>query len=119
LKQNTRATPLGNRRFGAWLVLDVWESRAGGRYWWCLCDCGVERYVRATELVHGRSRHCGCGTQPIGIPKRRRSVKVEYRQYSHELQRFLAWRYLASMSQKKAEDLIRSNNNLIEYRIQP
>lgn len=42
--------------FGRWTVV----SRAGGRKWNCLCECGQRRKVRRDHLTVGASRSCGC-----------------------------------------------------------
>lgn len=45
----------------------------GSRAWICLCDCGKEKLVRASDLLKGKVRSCGC------LPKALRSdrLKVE------------------------------------------
>lgn len=46
-------------RYGRWTVIRYDDSRKGN-YWFCKCDCGVERSVTATNLVRGLSMSCGC-----------------------------------------------------------
>lgn len=43
-------------RFGRWVVLDAAHRES----LWCRCTCGTERATRATNLVRGLSRSCGC-----------------------------------------------------------
>jgi len=52
---------LTSLRFGRWLVVRETQERKGSNVaWLCRCDCGVERPVRATALVLGGSKSCGC-----------------------------------------------------------
>jgi hypothetical protein len=50
---------LTGRKFGRWRVLRRAE-RAGMVYWICRCEDGIERAVRASHLVDGSSKSCGC-----------------------------------------------------------
>jgi hypothetical protein len=54
-------------RFGKLLVLKQAPTRITGttrnrsyRYWYCRCDCGVEREVREQNLKAGKCNSCGC-----------------------------------------------------------
>ncbi len=52
---------LANRRFGRLQVLhEITNRPKGGALWQCQCDCGQTRPVRATLLLRGRTRSCGC-----------------------------------------------------------
>lgn len=65
-------------RFGLWLVQRYLPGdtktmpRRKGR-WFCVCECGVERPVDASNLVDGQSLSCGC--QNIGITARTPALK--------------------------------------------
>ena len=48
------------QRFGRWLVLGRAPNRKRTTRWFCLCDCGIQRAVVATNLRNGTSRSCGC-----------------------------------------------------------
>lgn len=50
-------------RFGKLLVEDRGESDASGKArWWCLCECGRRKLVRAMHLKQQSVRSCGeCG----------------------------------------------------------
>lgn len=55
-------------RFGEWTVLRLSDrvkvvgkaGRSTKRFWFCRCDCGVEREVPGDSLRTGDSRSCGC-----------------------------------------------------------
>lgn len=51
---------LANLKYGRLLVLEKDDSGKSTRMWKCLCDCGVEKTVRADHLKNGRTASCGC-----------------------------------------------------------
>lgn len=56
---------LTGKTFGRLTVLGPSElrQRADGRnkrFWLCLCDCGVEKYIPGNSLNTGRTSSCGC-----------------------------------------------------------
>jgi hypothetical protein len=60
-------TDLSEKRFGRWSVLrcagrKYWSSgkkRASRVLWYCRCDCGRERLITRSELVHETTTQCG------------------------------------------------------------
>lgn len=57
----SRKINLINQRFGRWTVLKECEERKNKSiYWYCRCDCGVERNVRGGDLKAGKTLSCGC-----------------------------------------------------------
>lgn len=46
--------------FGRWSVLDYFGSSGQGAMWACKCECGTEKPVHASSLLHGKSVSCGC-----------------------------------------------------------
>jgi hypothetical protein len=51
---------LSGKIFGRWEVLGPSERRNEIRYWFCRCECGIEKWVRSQALANGGSRSCGC-----------------------------------------------------------
>ena len=55
---------LTGKRFGRWtvkyLVCKHRENGAPATIWHCVCDCGTEKDVRASNLIFGGSKSCGC-----------------------------------------------------------
>lgn len=52
---------LENQRFGKLIAhYPVAQSLAKNFLWYCTCDCGGRTQVRATRLVSGEIRSCGC-----------------------------------------------------------
>lgn len=58
---------LTGRTFGRWTVLRrapdyCPPSKPKGGYprWWCRCECGTEKIVKAGPLSSGQSQSCGC-----------------------------------------------------------
>jgi hypothetical protein len=52
---------LAGKVYGRWLVLDKPpETRMSQRYWYCRCECGVEKLVRQSHLQSGASQSCRC-----------------------------------------------------------
>lgn len=54
------------QKYGRWLVLRISHSYQSPSmkfpkwYWRCVCECGVEKDVRAPSLLSGASKSCGC-----------------------------------------------------------
>ena len=59
VKPNT-VQNLAGQRFGLWTVIGPHEQRNGVTYWYCRCDCGIEKWVYAGSLINGSSKSCGC-----------------------------------------------------------
>lgn len=53
-------TNLLGKRFGRWVVASRAPSDRGRAGWVCVCDCGTSRAVKASSLVAGLSKSCGC-----------------------------------------------------------
>lgn len=60
-----KALDLTNKRFGKLIALYKTDKRdsSGSVFWYCKCDCGGEKIVRAAELKRGTVRSCGCITK--------------------------------------------------------
>src|SRR6266436_9745074 len=57
-----RKRDLLGQRFGKLTVIASAGRNSNGKtMWWCLCDCGEERFVEACDLVRGHRITCGCG----------------------------------------------------------
>lgn len=56
------ALDLSGQRFGRLVVLNRSKNLGprGEVYWFCRCDCGTERPLRASSLRSGRAKSCGC-----------------------------------------------------------
>ena len=47
--------------YNHWTVLDKSFAKKANSYLYkCRCDCGVEKFVQKTYLIHGKSKSCGC-----------------------------------------------------------
>ena len=57
-----RSSDLTGAMFGLWGVIErAGSSSSGEALWLCLCTgCGIERRVRSSQLMWGRSLSCGC-----------------------------------------------------------
>ncbi len=56
---------LTGQRFGRWQAQRherVWCDSQARPGWWCRCDCGSEKWVKASALTSGHSKSCGCLT---------------------------------------------------------
>lgn len=51
---------LKGQKFGKLTVIKFAGYVKGKASWQCLCDCGIERVVRAGNLKSGNSKSCGC-----------------------------------------------------------
>ena len=49
-------------RFGSLTVLQLGEKQRqhNGAWWLCLCDCGNQKNIPATDMVQGKINSCGC-----------------------------------------------------------
>ena len=56
-------THLPGERFGHWTLLRrLGVDASSNSRWWCVCDCGTEQDVAASNLISGVSRSCrSCG----------------------------------------------------------
>lgn len=59
--------------FGRWTVLGFSHNHpiSGNRYWKCLCICGSAREVCGTDLIHNRTKSCGCLSAEIASKNNR------------------------------------------------
>lgn len=58
---------LTGQRFGRLTVRPLWTRRPrrgdpsrSNIWWFCVCDCSVEKWVRADRLMSGETRSCAC-----------------------------------------------------------
>lgn len=51
---------LSGRRYGRLTVTRFSERRGPTYYWWCRCDCGVEKIINAQSFKSGATQSCGC-----------------------------------------------------------
>lgn len=55
--------PLNNLQgfhFGSLTVLQLGKSHGNGAVWLCQCKCGNQKEVRASDMVQGKVKSCGC-----------------------------------------------------------
>ena len=64
-------------RFGALVVIAQAESRDGHRFWHCECACGTRKAIRASSLINGNIKSCGCRSSRRTPPKRRKASAKE------------------------------------------
>ena len=57
-----KSNDLTGAMFGLWGVIErAGSSSSGEVFWLCMCNgCGIERRVRSSQLMWGRSLSCGC-----------------------------------------------------------
>lgn len=58
---------LTGRRFGRLVALSYVRRHNGHTLWRCACDCGARHVTRASALVGGRARSCGCLIAPRSL----------------------------------------------------
>ncbi|MGA2063277.1 MAG: hypothetical protein ABSG67_22635 [Thermoguttaceae bacterium] len=62
-KRTKRSIPpkdLTGKRFGKWVVQKYAGEKGGARFWFCRCDCGVQKNVYEFSLINKRSTQCLC-----------------------------------------------------------
>lgn len=55
--------PLNNLQgfqFGSLTVLQLEKSHGNGAVWLCQCKCGTQKEIRASDMVQGSVKSCGC-----------------------------------------------------------
>ena len=55
--------PLNNLQgfhFGSLTVLQLGKSHGNGAVWLCQCKCGTQKEIRASDMVQGSVKSCGC-----------------------------------------------------------
>ncbi|SRR5579883_1698639 len=59
---------LTGKRFGLLKAIKVDEERSTSRerFWHCECNCGRSKSVRASDLVAGKTKSCGCLAKKTG-----------------------------------------------------
>lgn len=55
-----KSIDLTGQKFGNLTVLKFAYMKKHKSYWRCLCDCGIEKVVRADKLKSGNTKSCGC-----------------------------------------------------------
>lgn len=78
---------LTGQRFGKLICLDyelrdVPDKKRSNKqraYWRCLCDCGRQRYVTATNLRKGNTTSCGCSRILPDDTAAKRLIAYKYR----------------------------------------
>lgn len=81
------ATDLSGMRFGRLTVIsrsDDKVSSSGYRtvMWRCICDCGVEKDIRAKCLTGGQSKSCGCLQRELIGDRARKHGRIGSRLYA-------------------------------------
>lgn len=77
-KARNRHKNLAGMRFERLMAIKfVGSDESGGALWHVRCDCGVEFDVPARNLMHGKTRSCGCLRRDLltGQPGRNRKTK--------------------------------------------
>lgn len=61
-RKGSRVKDITGNKYGRWTVIKICidKPRGQGTYWWCRCDCGTRKVVRAKSLRDGVSQSCGC-----------------------------------------------------------
>jgi len=68
------------KRFGKLFVLEhVGANNHRMSLWKCLCDCGSEKIALSSELIRGKTWHCGCSQ--CGVLKGESGLNKLYKKY--------------------------------------
>lgn len=60
-KEHARFKDLEGKKFGKLLVISLHSfNKKGGTKWNCICNCGKNKTIYACNLIHGKSKSCGC-----------------------------------------------------------
>jgi hypothetical protein len=77
---------LSGKRFGRLIAISACGYAGPHIVWKCICDCGVEKVVRATSLSLGATQSCGC----LRIKMPRTRVGPDHR-YALEIPEYRVW----------------------------
>lgn len=91
------------KRFGLWTVVEKAERPSNvkhGTFWKCLCDCGNEGIIAASELKNSKSMSCGCNSQS------------KYEMWTEKVLQFLEYDY---KTQVKFDDLTGIGKGKLSY----
>lgn len=70
-----RFKDLTGNKYGRLTVLKrVEDAKNGAKRWLCKCDCGNEKIVRASNLISGSTKSCGCLQKENGIKRGKSSA---------------------------------------------
>ncbi|MEK6880396.1 MAG: hypothetical protein AABY22_12340, partial [Nanoarchaeota archaeon] len=58
-RKEKRRENLKNKRFGRLTVLEHTDKN-NRVYWNCLCECGNIKNIKKVNLMHHKTKHCGC-----------------------------------------------------------
>lgn len=83
---------LTGRRFGRLVALSYVRRHNGHTLWRCACDCGAIHVTRASALVGGRARSCGCLIAPRSLVGQRFGRLVVLEQGERDATKLPAWR---------------------------
>lgn len=66
----TRRSDITNQRFGLLVAKLPAYTDKHGWYWVCQCDCGTVLELRASNLLAGQAKSCGCNQHPKAEKKK-------------------------------------------------
>ena len=75
---------LTGRKFNRWSVIGLHQEkdRNGQQLWFCVCDCGTEKYILGGNLKRGLTKSCGCFKKEVdiarGITKKRDLTNLKF-----------------------------------------
>lgn len=55
---NKRTRDLTGQQIDGWYVIRFYDYVLGNAFWWCQCSCGLQKSVKAQDLLGGTSRRC-------------------------------------------------------------
>src|SRR5690625_7642373 len=73
----SRTIDISDERFGRLIALEPSKEKATNKSkkWLCKCDCGSKKYIRSSDLRHGKVVSCGCKrSEGIGNRARKHGV---------------------------------------------
>ncbi len=77
---------VNGRRYGKLTILHTEKTRlksnSRNTYYRCLCDCGKETIVAASNLYQGRTTSCGCTTYINRDSNRKKKIEFRGKIYS-------------------------------------